>query len=89
MVDLDGKLEIFIITNGRATFPYCEESVLNQEQVKFKTTIHRDMKWLDANRRILDVCQSKFFARIDDDMILHPRAVRFMWECIQKQSKSN
>tara|TARA_Y100000310_G_C20690569_1_gene821920 strand:+ start:201 stop:878 length:678 start_codon:yes stop_codon:yes gene_type:complete len=86
ITDIDGKLEVFIITNGRSTFEYCQNSIQGQLGVKFKTTIHRDMDWLTANKRILDVCKSEFFVRVDDDMLLHPRAISFMFKCVSHQS---
>jgi len=86
MLDLKGKLEVFFITNGRSTSPYAKASIDTQKYVEFKTIVHEDMDWLSANKRILDVCKSKFFVRIDDDMILNPHALRYMWYCVQEQS---
>ena len=86
MIDLNEQLEVFIITNGRSTFPYVHDSIKEQKNVKFQTTIHRDMTWIEANRRILEVCKSPFFVRVDDDMILNKYAIHFMWHAIQGQS---
>ena len=85
MLDITDKLEVFIITNGRATYPFCQQYVDQQKDVKFKTTVHRDMEWLEANQKIIEVCKSPFFLRVDDDMILHPRAVSYMWRCVENQ----
>jgi len=85
MIDLTDKLEVFIITNGRSTFPYCLKSVEGQQNVKFKKTIIRDMKWIDANNEILKLCQTKYFLRVDDDMLLHPRAMEYMWSRVETQ----
>ena len=84
--DLTDKLQVFLITNGRSTFPYCYESIEQQKNVKLKVAIHRDMTWLDANRLILQDCTSPYFVRIDDDMILHPQALAYMWACVRNQS---
>jgi len=85
MNNLTGKLEAYFITNGRSTSPYAEEALRIQKYVKFKITVHKDMDWLTANTRILETCESKFFLRVDDDMILNPHAVRFMWYMIKDQ----
>jgi len=84
--DLDGQLEAFVITNGRSTFDACYNSVEQQQRVKFKITVHKDMGWLEANQKILKDCKSKFFVRIDDDMILHKHAIAFMWKIMNGQS---
>jgi len=86
IIDLNGKLEVFFITNGRSTAPYAQHSLDEQLGVKFKMTVHKDMDWLEANRRILDVCKSRFFLRVDDDMILNGHAISYMWLCLEKQS---
>jgi len=87
MIDLDGQIEVFMITNGRSTFRYCHESVMRQQGVGFKSTIMRDKPWLEANRTILDLCTSKYFVRVDDDFILHPLCIAFMWNCIRDQHR--
>jgi hypothetical protein len=85
MIDLDGQLEAYLITNGRSTLPYCERALKAQEGVLFKTVYHRDLDWLEANRKILRDCKTRFFLRVDDDMILHPRAVSYMWHIASGQ----
>ena len=86
MNDLTGHLEAYFITNGRSTSPYAENALRNQKYVKFKITVHQDMDWLTANTKILETCESKFFLRVDDDMILNPHAVRYMAYMVQDQS---
>jgi len=43
------------------------------------------MKWIDANNKILEMCESKYFLRVDDDMLLHPRAMEYMWSRVDGQ----
>ena len=85
MIDISKDLEVFIITNGRGTFPYVLQSVKEQEGVEFDLHIIKDLPWLDANRKILADCKTKFFLRVDDDMILHKNAIHFMWDTIMGQ----
>lgn len=86
VLDLTSLLEVFLITNGRSTFSHAKGSIEAQKHVTFKTTIHEGMDWLSANRQILKVCKAPFFVRVDDDMILNPHAIRFMWHCVKAQS---
>jgi len=85
MIELKEKIEAFIITNGRSTFSFCLKSFLEQQNVKIKHYIHKDMSWIDANRKILDVCSTPYFLRIDDDMLMHPRCIEFMSQSIDGQ----
>ena len=68
MIDLEGMIDIFIITNGRSTYEYCKKSVDNQKDVKFKINIIRDMDWQSAHEELLRTCGSKFALRVDDDI---------------------
>lgn len=86
MFDLTNKIEVFIITNGRSTFPYSLRSVESQEGVKFNHTVIENMKWVNANNKILDMCKADYFLRVDDDMLLHPYALSYMWHRISTQA---
>ena len=85
MIDLKGMIDVFIITNGRSTFEYCKKSIDNQRDVKFKTVIIKDMGWQEAHEELLGRCSSRFALRVDDDMLLHPLALKFMYECVKNQ----
>jgi len=79
------NIEAFIITNGRSTYTYCSESIREQTmELKFRTISNK--RWVEALGECFLSCNSDFFLRVDDDFILHPRAVEFMWErmCILK-----
>ncbi|MFC1739654.1 glycosyltransferase family A protein [Planctomycetota bacterium] len=78
--DLHDFLEVFIITNGRSTFEYTLKAIQAQRNVKFGYTVIKDILWVDANNKILQDCKSKFFLRVDDDMILHPEALGYMYQ---------
>lgn len=85
VMNLIGKLDVFLITNGRSTSNYAIRNIENQKS-KFRFEIIRDMSWLDANIEITKRCTAPFFVRVDDDMILHSRAIEFMFAKIQEQS---
>jgi len=77
IIDLREKFNVFIITNGRSTFEYCHEAIKGQIGVLVNIHIVRDRKWVDANNYCLANCPSKYFLRVDDDMMLHPKALLF------------
>jgi hypothetical protein len=85
VVDLQDIIDVFIITNGRSTFEYCEKSLQNQKNVRFSCNIIKNMGWQEAHEEILKKGNSKFALRVDDDMLLHPLALRFMYECVKNQ----
>lgn len=78
------EIEAFIITNGRSTFPYALKS-LETQTCSIKITEIRDMKWVDALNFSLKLCKSKHYIRCDDDHLLHPRAVDFLWHKIRNE----
>jgi len=87
MTDLEGMIDVFIITNGRSTFEYCEKSLQLQKDVKFNINVIRDMSWQVAHEELLKKCNSIFALRVDDDMLLHPLALKFMYECVKNQDR--
>jgi len=80
MKDLRGQLDVFVTTNGRSTFPYVLKSIEEQQGVKFDHHIIKDKPWIDANLSILSSAKSKFFLRVDDDMMLHSLCLSYMGE---------
>jgi len=80
---MNSEVEIFVITNGRSTFPYALKSAENQD-IDVKITVIRNMKWVDALRQCLQECQSTYYLRQDDDMFIHPFCVRYL---LQKAKK--
>lgn len=69
-------LEIFVITNGRSTLPYVMQSI-EQQSSKRPVTVIRDMPWVDALNKCVELSKSDFYLRVDDDMFLHQNAVAY------------
>jgi len=88
MKNLDGLLDIFLITNGRSTFQYALQSLLDQQDIICNPQIIKDLPWLEANLTIVSRCKSKYFLRVDDDMLLHPKTISFMLKCIKDQDSN-
>jgi len=77
---LNNDLTIFSITNGRSTHEHSLKALQESVEVDCPIVVLRDMQWLDALNRCVEVCDTPWFLRVDDDMIVHPRAVAYMLE---------
>lgn len=86
MVALNMDLQVFVITNGRASFEYTMKTLENQS-VSREIIVVRDMKWVDALNYCACNSSADFFLRVDDDMLLHPRAVEFFVYVIESNKK--
>ncbi len=81
------SVEAFIITNGRSTFKYALRSVKSQS-IDVKHTVIKDMKWVDALNKCVELCEADWFIRVDDDMFLHPNCVEYMVGRIEKHNRT-
>lgn len=82
-LDLTNNFDVFVITNGRASFKYVIKSLERQKNVKFNLYIIKDMKWIDACNTCLEYSDLPFYLRLDDDMILNPMTIQF-FDCLVK-----
>ena len=87
MIQLYGTIDVFVITNGRSTFPYCKKSIEEQQGMRFHPIYIKNKGWQEAHEILLKQCQSKYALRVDDDMLLHPLALKFMYECVRWQKE--
>jgi len=86
LVALD--LELFVITNGRKTFDYVMRSI-EEQSVHRKVTVIRDMLWVDALNECANKCQSSYYLRVDDDMVLHKCCVAYYLTRIRVAERKN
>ena len=75
-------MEAFVITNGRKTLDYTLRSI-DEQTLHIKTTVIRDLKWVDALNLCCRQATSDFYFRIDDDMFLHKLAFEYYCEAIK------
>ena len=68
---------MFLITNGRSSFPYALAHLESQEGVEFDLYVIRDLPHSKAYRACLKEGEAPFYLRVDDDMFLHPHAVAY------------
>ncbi|MFW6130165.1 MAG: hypothetical protein ACOC56_03200 [Atribacterota bacterium] len=80
-------ISAFIITNGRSSYKYCKKSIDNQKNISFKVSVISDVDWVDANNKILELCDTEYFLRVDDDYLLHPLAVSYTCNDIAYMNK--
>jgi len=76
-INLKGLIDVCIITNGRKSYPYALKCLEDQENVVFNLKVIEHMSWIDACNECLNSSNSPFYVRVDDDMLLHPRALEF------------
>lgn len=75
---MSSVFDAYILTNGRSSFKYCLDS-LEQQTVPIKIHVIKNMSMLDAmNSIIKDSNVSRYFIKVDDDFIFHPRAIEYL-----------
>ncbi|HPC94881.1 MAG TPA: glycosyltransferase [Sedimentisphaerales bacterium] len=74
----DHRFSIFCFTNGRSTFDYCVRSLTDSWDRHEKTVVLRDMDFFAATARCLEDCETPYFFKVDDDFLLHPKAIAYM-----------
>jgi len=89
MVELFNDIDVFLITNGRKSTDYVVKSLKRQKGVEFGYTVIKDKKWLDACNECLNFSNVPYYLRLDDDMILHPRAIHFFIKFIEMKYDPN
>lgn len=69
---------IFCITNGRSTFEYSSRSVMESADLRDRIVVLSSFKFLDAMTQCVEQCETPYFLKVDDDFILHPKALTYM-----------
>ncbi|HSV98612.1 MAG TPA: glycosyltransferase [Sedimentisphaerales bacterium] len=76
--DRTRDLTIFCITNGRSTFEYSARSVAESADLRDRAVVLANLDFLDAMARCVEQCETPYFLKVDDDFILHPKALAYM-----------
>jgi glycosyltransferase involved in cell wall biosynthesis len=69
---------IFCFTNGRSTFDYSVQSLVESADQHQQIVLLKDMHFLEAAAKCMDLCTTPYFFKVDDDFLLHPQAVAYM-----------
>ena len=79
-VDLTHAVTVFVTTVGAPTFPACMAHV-RQQNCRFRLQIIDHVAPMHvAFQRMMDECRTPFYVQVDEDMLLHPHAVRTLYE---------
>lgn len=88
-VDLEGFIDILVITNGRESYKYVIDSLKRQKNVSFNFVVFENMSWLNACNVCLKCSNSPYYMRLDDDMILHPYALHYFFNTVINNQSDN
>lgn len=71
------QLEAVFITNGRSTAAPAFNRLVAQSLI-FRVKVIENKNWIEANNEAIEWTKAGALLRVDDDMLLHPRAIEFM-----------
>ena len=88
MINID-DLTIFIIRSGTGPcFEHCHTAILKQT-VKFNIIVIKDIAPMSkAFQQMLDLCKTKYYVEVDEDMVLDNNAIELMYNRIQQLGKN-
>jgi glycosyltransferase involved in cell wall biosynthesis len=75
----------YIFTGGRPTFEWARKS-FEEQTVTLPIFEYHNRPLVDAMNEVLDKCPTRYFVKIDDDFLMHPRAIEYMSWCISSYS---
>jgi hypothetical protein len=77
--DLSGEVTVFVLTVGAPTFAECMRR-LDAQDCRFQRQVIENVAPMDrALQCMLDRCRTRFFVQVDEDMLLYPNAIRFLY----------
>ena len=81
--DLSAEVTVFVSTVGAASYGECVEHLFAQD-CRFRLQVIESVAPMSAAfQQMLDRCQTSFYVQVDEDMILHPFAIRRLHEWIR------
>ena len=80
--DLTEQVTAFVTTVGAPSYAACRDLLDLQDCAVSVEVIDRVAPMSAAFQRMLDRCATPFFVQVDEDMLLHPHAVRALYEHI-------
>jgi hypothetical protein len=80
--DLSSEMTVFVSTVGAASFPECM-ACLERQDSRFRLEVIEGVAPMSAAFQLMmDRCQTPYYIQVDEDMLLHPHAVRVLHERI-------
>jgi len=75
-VDLTDEVTVFVPTVGAASLPSCLAHLAEQD-CRFRLRMIENVAPMSAAfQAMLDLCETPYYVQVDEDMLLHPDAVR-------------
>ena len=81
--DLSDAVTVFVTTVGAPTFETCMRHLQDQDCTFRLQIIDHVAPMHVAFQRMLDECRTPYYVQVDEDMLLHPHAVRTLYETIE------
>lgn len=75
-VDLREDVTVFVTTIGMPSYPDCLAALARQDSLFRIEIIENVAPLTQALQMMLDNCRTPYFVQVDEDMILHPHAIR-------------
>lgn len=80
--DYSADMTVFVSTVGAASFPECI-ACLERQDCRFRLEVIEGVAPMSAAFQVMmDRCQTPYYIQVDEDMLLHPHAVRVLYERI-------
>src|SRR5262245_22053777 len=81
--DLSDAVTVFVTTVGAPTFEQCLRHLREQDCKSRLKIIDHVAPMNAAFQRMLDECRTPYYVQVDEDMLLHPHAVRTLYDTIE------
>ena len=83
--DLSSSVTVFVTTVGAPTFRGCMARLRDQSCV-FSLNVIQDVAPMSlAYQTMIERCRTPFYVQVDEDMLLHPYAIEFLFLKMQEQ----
>ena len=80
--DYSKNLTVFVSTIGAPSYEDCLSGLEQQDCTFQLKVIDHVAPMSTAFQRMLDYCSTPFYVQVDEDMLLHPHAVRTLYNCM-------
>lgn len=81
--DLSAEMTVFVSTVGASSFPECM-ACLGRQDSRFRLEVMEGVAPMSAAFQLMmDRCKTPYYIQVDEDMLLHPHAVRVLHDRIR------
>lgn len=88
-LDLTSEITVFVTTIGdEPNFTDCMNHLRNQTSLFTLNVIKNVAPMSAAFQNMIDSCLSPYYVQVDEDMLLHPSAIEYLYGIISRSHKS-